>query len=105
MNGTYQLAVYANGINLLGDNINTIKKKTEAVTDASKETGLELTHSLALKMEVTCSSEISVDFEQPTQIYTPEYRTPHNHCSTLKMELTCSSKISVDFQQTTWCRI
>jgi hypothetical protein len=27
-------------------------------------------------MEVTCSS----DFQQTTWCYSPEYRTPHNHC-------------------------
>jgi hypothetical protein len=32
-------------------------------------------------MKVTCSSETSVDFQQATQHYIPEGRTPHNHCS------------------------
>jgi hypothetical protein len=29
-------------MNLLGDNIHTVKKNTEAVTEASEEVGLEL---------------------------------------------------------------
>jgi hypothetical protein len=34
--------VYADDVNLLGDNIDTIKKNTETSTDASKEVGLEV---------------------------------------------------------------
>jgi hypothetical protein len=42
LNGTYQLLVYADSVNVLGDNTDTIKKNTEAVTDASKEVSLEV---------------------------------------------------------------
>jgi hypothetical protein len=41
MNGTHQLLAYADDVNLLGDNIDTINKNTQALTDASKEVGLE----------------------------------------------------------------
>jgi hypothetical protein len=41
LNGTNQFLVYADDVNLLGDNIDTIKKNTETVTDASKEVGLK----------------------------------------------------------------
>jgi hypothetical protein len=42
LNGTHQLLAYADDINILGDNIDTIQKSTEALLDAGKEGGLEV---------------------------------------------------------------
>jgi hypothetical protein len=42
LNGTHQLLAYADDVTLLGDNIDTIRKNTETLTDANKETGLEI---------------------------------------------------------------
>jgi hypothetical protein len=42
LNETHQLLVYADDVNLLGDNIDTIKKNTVTLTGASKEVGLEV---------------------------------------------------------------
>jgi hypothetical protein len=42
LNGTHQLLAYADDLNLLGDNIDTIKRNTYILTDASMEAGLEL---------------------------------------------------------------
>jgi hypothetical protein len=42
LNGTHQLLAYVDDVNLLGDNIDTIKKNTGTLTDASKEVGLEV---------------------------------------------------------------
>jgi hypothetical protein len=39
LNGTHQLLAYAHDVNLLGDNIDTMKKNTETLIDASKEVG------------------------------------------------------------------
>jgi hypothetical protein len=45
LNGTHQLLAYADDVNLLGDNIDTIKKNTATLIDASKKVGLEKKHS------------------------------------------------------------
>jgi hypothetical protein len=42
LNGIYQLLVYADEVNLLGDNIDTIKKNMDTLIDATKEVGLEV---------------------------------------------------------------
>jgi hypothetical protein len=42
LNGTHQLLVYADDINILGGSVHAIKKNTEAVVVASKEIGLEV---------------------------------------------------------------
>jgi uncharacterized protein YabE (DUF348 family) len=42
LNGTHQLLTYADDVNILGDNIDSIKKNTEALIDYSKKVGLEI---------------------------------------------------------------
>jgi hypothetical protein len=41
INGTHQLLVNADDVNLLGESVQTIKKNTAAFLVGSKETGLE----------------------------------------------------------------
>jgi hypothetical protein len=41
LNGTHQLLVYADDINLLGDSTNTIKENTETLLQASSDVGLK----------------------------------------------------------------
>jgi hypothetical protein len=40
LNGTHQLLAYADDVNLVGDNIDTVKKNTDSLIDAGKEVGL-----------------------------------------------------------------
>jgi hypothetical protein len=42
LNGTCQLLVYADDINLLGDSINTIKENIETLLGASDDVGLQI---------------------------------------------------------------
>ena len=42
VDNTHQLLLYANDVNILGRSIHTIKKNTEALVVASKETGLQV---------------------------------------------------------------
>jgi hypothetical protein len=41
LKGAHQLLVHANDVNLLGDNIHTIKKNTETLINANKDIDLE----------------------------------------------------------------
>jgi hypothetical protein len=42
LNGTHQLLVYADDVNILGGSVHAIRKNTEALVVASKEIGLEV---------------------------------------------------------------
>jgi hypothetical protein len=42
LNWTHQLLAYADDVDIVGENIDTIQKNTEALLDAGKEVGLEV---------------------------------------------------------------
>jgi hypothetical protein len=42
LNGTHQLLAYADDVNTVGENIDTINKNTKALPDVTKEVGLEV---------------------------------------------------------------
>ena len=42
LNGKHQLLVYADDVNMLGENLQTIRENTEILIKASKDIGLEV---------------------------------------------------------------
>jgi len=42
LNGTHQLVVYVDDVNILGGSVHTVKENAEALVVASKEIGLEV---------------------------------------------------------------
>jgi hypothetical protein len=56
LNGTHQLLVYADDVNVLGDNIDTIKR-TKKLIDASKDFGLDVNAEKTkyMRVQICCS--------------------------------------------------
>jgi hypothetical protein len=42
LKGTHQLLIYADDVNLLGDSVNTVKEKVEALLEVRRDIGLEI---------------------------------------------------------------
>ena len=66
LNGTHQLLVYADDVNILDGSIHTVKENTEASVVASKETGLEINsdktkYIACLKIRMQDSHSIKTD--------------------------------------------
>ena len=52
-NGTHQLLVYGDDVNILAGSVHTIKKHTETLVAASKRTGLEVNADKTKYMVIT----------------------------------------------------
>jgi hypothetical protein len=58
LNWTHQLLAYADDVNLLGNNMDTVKKNTQTLTDASKEVGLEINVEKTKCMLLSCHQNV-----------------------------------------------
>jgi hypothetical protein len=63
LNGTYQLLVYADDVNLLGDSVNTIKENTETLLEVSRDIGLEINAEKTKVYDYVSSSEFRTEPE------------------------------------------
>jgi hypothetical protein len=59
----HELLVYADDVNLLGDNIDTLKKNTETSIDASREIGLEMYTENTKYMLLSCHQSAGQDHD------------------------------------------
>jgi hypothetical protein len=58
LNGIHELLAYADDVNLLGHNIDAIKKNTETLIDASKDVGLEINIEKPKYMLLSCQQKV-----------------------------------------------
>jgi lipoate-protein ligase A len=72
LNGTHQLMAYTDYVNILGENIVTIQKKTEAVLGASKEVGLEVNSE---KIKYVLMSRKKAGQRQSTKIWNRSFES------------------------------
>jgi hypothetical protein len=54
LNGTHQVLVYADDVNLLGYSVNTIKENSETLIEASRDIGLEINAEKTKYMIMSC---------------------------------------------------
>jgi len=63
LNGTHQLLVYTDDVNILGRSVHTIKKNTKSLLVSSKEIGLEVnTDQLSTwsRLEIRMKDEVTI---------------------------------------------
>ena len=60
LNGTHQLLVYADYVNILGGSIHTIKENAQVLVLASKEIGLKVNPDKTKSMVIRMQSKVTV---------------------------------------------
>jgi hypothetical protein len=58
LKGTHKLLAYADDVNIVGENIDNIKRNTKVLLDASKEVSLEVNPEKTKYMLMSCSQKI-----------------------------------------------
>jgi hypothetical protein len=85
LNGTHYHLAYANDVNLLEDNIDTMNKNTETLIDASKAVGLEINIE-NVKYMLVSNKEVclQVTVEEFKYIFVPHYQNA-GHADHMKL--------------------
>jgi hypothetical protein len=61
LNGTHQLLICADDVNLLCNHINTVKESTETVLEARRDAGLEIDAEETKYMNMSCHLNLGQD--------------------------------------------
>jgi hypothetical protein len=77
LNGTHHLLTYADDVNLLGDNKDTITKSKETLIDASKVVGLEInvekTKCMLLSHHNTAGQKLDIKITNRSSENVPQF--------------------------------
>jgi hypothetical protein len=106
LNGTHQLLVYADHVNVLNENANVKKRNTEVLFEASSEVGLDVNTKKNKYIVMSCHQNIGQNHnllivnKSLEAVATLEYL---DEVISLKTEAIWSSETLVSNHHTTWC--